>query len=206
MPKQNKSNFGILKNINLLLAKFGFGRIANSLLVKFGFKKLGKAGDEARKAAKFIAGLAAAFIAIYLIESSIPLVAVEAFVAAVVMETLKLLGFEASIIIQEPVVLMVGEKAIAISYLCTGLLEIAVIVAAIGASFGVNIYKRIIGMALAVIATMLFNFFRIVSTILIIFSFELQIAELAHEFLFRIFLFVVIVGIYAVWFKWAIKK
>ena len=184
----------------------GLWKIANSLLAKFGFKKLGNAKDEARKAGKFIAGLAIAFALIYFLESLLPLVAVEAFVATVVMEILKLFGFEASLIIQEPVVLMVGEKAIAISYLCTGLLEIAVIVASIGASFGVNIYKRIIGCVGAVIATMLFNFFRIVSTILIIFSFDLQVAELAHEFLFRIFLFVVIVGIYAAWFKWATKK
>jgi len=100
----------------------------------------------------------------------------------------------------------VNGKTILISWLCTGILEIIVLISAILASFGVEWNKKIIGAIVAIILGAVFNILRIVVTIFIILSQNIQTTELAHDLLFRIILFIYIVGVYVLWFNWAVKE
>jgi len=107
----------------------------------------------------------------------------------------------------EPVIILLEkiELPIAISYLCTGLLETVIISSAIISSFGITLKSRILGVVGALIALVAFNVFRIVASILIIIYFGLNLANFSHDVLFRVFLFFSIAGIYFVWFRWATK-
>lgn len=97
-------------------------------------------------------------------------------------------------------------KTIIISSLCTGALEIIILVSAILASFGVTWRKKIAGVIAAVILGIIFNLLRIDATINIILSQNIQTVELAHDFLFRIILFAYIVAVYVIWFYWAARE
>jgi exosortase/archaeosortase family protein len=97
-------------------------------------------------------------------------------------------------------------KTILISWLCTGVLEIMVLISAILSSFGTNWNKKFAGVVVAIIAGIVFNLLRIVITIGIILTQNLQTVELAHDLLFRAALFIYIVAIYVLWFNWAVKE
>ena len=159
-------------------------------------------------AGKFLLGLAVFFSVISFALWLIPLKAVELFFAAPVLEALKLFGFSGSIdAANEPVRIILDASAIpiAISYLCTGLMEIAIIASAVLASFGISLQKRIVGVAAGILAIIIFNFIRILASVLIILWFGLDIGGFSHDLLFRIFLFIVIAGFYFAWMKWAEK-
>ncbi|MFA5930879.1 MAG: exosortase/archaeosortase family protein [archaeon] len=98
------------------------------------------------------------------------------------------------------------EKVIFISWLCTGILEIIVLASAILASFGVSWKKKLQGILVAIILGVIFNLLRIVITVNIILGQEGQIVEFTHDLLFRVILFVYIVGFYVLWFYWANGK
>ncbi|MFA6269483.1 MAG: exosortase/archaeosortase family protein [archaeon] len=100
----------------------------------------------------------------------------------------------------------VNGKTILISWLCTGVLEIIVLIAAMLASFGVNWEKKIKGIGLAIVAGIIFNILRIAITVNIVLTQNLQTIELAHDLLFRLVLFIYIVGVYVMWFNWAMKS
>jgi len=95
------------------------------------------------------------------------------------------------------------ESEIIISWLCSGILEIIILVSAILASFGVSWRKKAIGVIVAITSGYLFNIIRIIITIIIILSQEQAVFELAHDLLFRATLFIYIVAIYVIWFYWA---
>lgn len=97
-------------------------------------------------------------------------------------------------------------KAIVISWLCTGVLEIIILVSAIIASFGVSWRKKIIGVIAAAILGALFNLLRIWVTINLILTQNTQTVELAHDMLFRFILFIYIFAVYVIWFYWAAKE
>jgi exosortase/archaeosortase family protein len=98
------------------------------------------------------------------------------------------------------------QKTIIISWLCTGITEIIILIGAILASFGVNWRKRVIGAIAAIPAGIIFNLLRIWITINIILSQSIQTVELAHDFLFKIMLFIYVVVFYVIWFYWAERK
>lgn len=98
------------------------------------------------------------------------------------------------------------SKTIVISWLCTGVLEIIVLVSAIIASFGVSWKKKLVGIAAAVILGIIFNLLRIVVTVNLILTQNVQTVELAHDALFRLVLFVYIVAVYVGWFYWAARQ
>lgn len=167
---------------------------------------------EAKIALKFLAGTALVFAALHIVFSLlVPLWLVEAFYANLAVFLAGIFGLHGGIITapgEEPVLIFllgVGMP-VSISYLCTGLLEMLLLVAAVAASFGIEIRKRMLGIAGAVAATMLFNILRITASILLIAYAGLGIAELGHEILFRLFLFVTIAGYYTWWFRWATGK
>ncbi|MFA6065375.1 MAG: exosortase/archaeosortase family protein [archaeon] len=99
-----------------------------------------------------------------------------------------------------------SDKQIIISWLCTGILEIIILISAILASFGVNWNKKLIGIGAAIVAGVVFNLARIWITVNFILTQQGPVVELAHDVLFRIVLFIYIVLVYVLWFTWAAKE
>jgi len=94
-------------------------------------------------------------------------------------------------------------QTIFISWLCSGVLEIIILVSAILASFGISWKKKIIGVFAAIIIGYVFNLIRIWATLNIILTQNAQVFEIAHDTLFRIVLFAYIIVVYVLWFMWA---
>ncbi|MFH1587123.1 MAG: exosortase/archaeosortase family protein [Candidatus Diapherotrites archaeon] len=162
---------------------------------------------EISRSGKFLIGLVAFFVLLNLLFSLIPLEWVEFVFAFLTSLIFSVFGAQNELVYGEPVIILLHNfpLPISISYLCTGLLELSIIVAAVAASFGIKIEKRIAGIIAATATIFAFNLTRIVLSIGIILLFGLEIGELSHEVLFRIFLFLVIAGFYFIWFNWATK-
>jgi exosortase/archaeosortase family protein len=159
---------------------------------------------EGEKALRFVGALAVIFVVLnYLM--SLPLMWVEYAIANIVSFVLLLFGIENAVASGEPALILIHnmELPVGISYLCTGILESALIAAAIAASFGIARGKRIVGIAVALAAVQALNLTRILGTVFLTLNFSSGVAEIGHEVLFRIFLFAAIAGIYALWFFWA---
>lgn len=101
---------------------------------------------------------------------------------------------------------LVSGKTILIAWLCTGLLEIIILISAIIASFGIKNREKLIGIVLAIIVGAVFNLFRIVFTIQIALTQNIGVIEFAHDILFKLVLFVYITVFYVAWFYWAKNK
>lgn len=142
---------------------------------------------------------------------STALVPVEKFefeTAKATMAVLGIFGMHGDIYYQEPVLIVLSQGTkIEISALCTGLMELIVIISAILASHGISWKKRAIGVLSAIIIAPIFNLLRIIITILLILnSNSIELIDLTHGILFRITLFLIIMGIYTIWFLWAIGQ
>lgn len=163
---------------------------------------------DAVKAGKFILFTAVVFAVLSILFSFIPIEIFENFFAYLSLFFLNILGIGGKIVQGEPVLILLHnyDFPIAITYLCTGLLEMLILASVIIASFGVGAKEKILGIIAALVAIVIFNTFRIVATVLMILNLDLQTAELSHNILFRIFLFLVIAGFYFVWFMWAVKR
>ncbi len=160
--------------------------------------------EEARKTGRFIA----LFVLIYLILSvAFTAVIPEALLQNFLADTTASF-FNGTVSTEEnPIVTLSSGVRIEISPLCTGLTELFIIVAAIIASIGISLRKRLTGAAFAAIAVFLLNVFRIFATIAIILgSDSIAVVELAHNVLFRVFLFISIAAIYIAWFYWAVRS
>ncbi|MDD4251275.1 MAG: exosortase/archaeosortase family protein [Candidatus ainarchaeum sp.] len=94
----------------------------------------------------------------------------------------------------------INEKQIIISWLCTGILEIIILISTILATLGIAWKQKIIGIIAGIFSGLVFNFIRIWITINIILTQETSIIEFSHDFLFRAILFVYIIGFYVTWF------
>jgi len=164
-----------------------------------------KKEEELLKTGKFLVGIATLFLLFSFLLSLVQLEWFEFFYAFFTLEFLKLIGFSGTIEFTEPVLIYAEAFSVPLgfSYLCTGLLELALVWAATLASFGIKLKKRILGMVFGTIILVAFNFFRIVASILIIFWFGLDAGNFSHDLLFRLFLFVTIAGFYYLWFKWS---
>lgn len=99
-----------------------------------------------------------------------------------------------------------SQKLIIISWLCTGVLEVIILISTMIVTFGVRAKEKIIGIIIALILGHFFNLLRILITIQIIITQNAAAFELAHDLLFRATLFLYIVIVYALWFGWGIKK
>jgi len=100
----------------------------------------------------------------------------------------------------------VNGKTIFMAWLCTGVLEIIILISAILSSFGINSKEKLIGIVLAIIIGVIFNILRIILTIHIVLTQNLQIVEFAHDILFKVILFGYITVFYVIWFYWVAKK
>ncbi|HLC92719.1 MAG TPA: exosortase/archaeosortase family protein [archaeon] len=160
---------------------------------------------DALAAGKFMLGILALFLLFSFLVSLLPLESVEMVYAAGTLAALGIFGLDGEVVAQEPALLLLDAFAlpIGISYLCTGLLELTIIWAAMGASFGVDLRKRAIGIIAGTVALVAFNFARIIGSILIIHWFGLDAGNFGHDVLFRVFLFITIAGYYYCWFRWA---
>ncbi|MBN1941050.1 MAG: archaeosortase/exosortase family protein [Candidatus Diapherotrites archaeon] len=152
------------------------------------------------------------FIVIYLVLTSvfslIPGVAVQKFVADTELGALGIFGLSGNTSIEETAVINLDAGiGIQISELCTGFQELFILVAAILASNGIVWRRRIIGAIIGAAIVLAFNYIRITATVLIILATaDIVLVELAHNILFRVFLFLTIAASYIVWFYWAVQK
>lgn len=160
--------------------------------------------EEARKTGRFVA----LFVLVYLVISIgfyavIPEPSLQQGIAGITSAM-----FSGEVFLEEnPVVSLPSGIMIEISPLCTGMLELFIIVAAILASVGISLKKRAAGAALAAVIVFALNLFRIsFTTMLILGTGSMEVIELAHNVMFRIFLFISISAIYIAWFYWAVKS
>jgi len=93
------------------------------------------------------------------------------------------------------------DYPIYIGFLCTGVLEFALLASAILASSNVSWKKRGIGAALAVLVVIVFNLIRISFTVYLITVLNLPWATFFHSFLFRLFLVIIVLGFYWFWLR-----
>lgn len=184
-----------------------FEKIFEKVSEKFFGKKIKKEkiAIESLKSIKFLTVFLAVFILLNAVIYFVPMETFEKPVAETLLAYLQFEGYSGKILEQTPVMIELdnGTK-IQISYLCTGLLEMIVLISAIIASLGISWKKRVIGLIAGVGLTQAFNLMRIIiTTDLIMKTDSIEIIEFVHNFLFRLTLFIVIVGIYAAWFYWA---
>ena len=132
---------------------------------------------------------------------------IEGFTAQSSQKILSAMGQKASLeLAGEFPILGIAGKEIAISELCTGWLETAVLISAVLASIGIAWRKRIYGAIGALAFGFAFNQLRIVVSTMQLLSTDLQTAELTHDIFFRLSLLVVIAGFYYWWFKRSAKN
>lgn len=159
-------------------------------------------------AGKFMLSIAALFLFFSFLFSLLPLEWFEGFYAYGTQLILGIFGFYGYVVMQEPALLYLEafRVPIGISYLCTGLLELSIVWAAVISSFGVGMRKRAMGVAAGTLTLVAFNFLRIIASILVIYYFGLDAGNFSHDLLFRLFLFLTIALFYYMWLKWATSK
>ncbi len=157
--------------------------------------------DEIRKTGRFVAFFMLAYLFISVaFYAAIPEQNTQQFIAGI---TASVFNGELSQA-ENPLVTMANGTVIEISPLCTGMTELFIVISAILASIGISKRKRLMGAAAAAVIVFGLNIFRIFVTLsLILNNTDLGTIELAHNILFRIFLFISIAAIYIAWFYWA---
>lgn len=162
---------------------------------------------EAWKSLKFLALWAFLFILIYYgAVFAFGWNSIEGITAASSQKILAAIGQKASLGLSDGIPsLFIQGKEIAISELCTGWLETAVLASAILASLGIAWRKRVCGAIGALVFGFAFNQLRIVVSTMQLLSTDLQTAELTHDIFFRLSLLAVIAGFYYAWFKRATR-
>jgi len=93
------------------------------------------------------------------------------------------------------------DYPIFINFLCTGILEFALLASAILASTSVSWKKRVIGVSLSIPLVIIFNIIRISFTVYLITALNLSWANFFHGFLFRLFLVIIVIGFYWLWLR-----
>ncbi len=93
------------------------------------------------------------------------------------------------------------DYPIAIVFLCTGILEFSLIFSAIVSTIGVSLRNKVKWVLLSSLVVIVFNLLRITFTIFIINSYNLDLANFFHGFLFRTFLVLIVIGIYYFYLK-----
>ncbi|MBN2127068.1 MAG: exosortase/archaeosortase family protein [Candidatus Diapherotrites archaeon] len=164
--------------------------------------------SEQKKGLKFIGFFLIWFLVLNLLFLFIPLQWIEFVPAFFAWIVFTLIGFQGIIVLQNPVLIEFTnfDYVVSITYLCSGLLESIVLVSCILASIGISRKKRILGAIAGVIVLGIGNIARIVLSVLILKIAGEFYADLFHEILFKIFLFIGIAGIYLIWFLWATEN
>jgi len=165
--------------------------------------------EDAVKTGRFLLYFMIAYIALSVaIRSIFSIPGIELWTANNVLAGLQLFGQQGIVSLAETALIELDSGiVIEISELCTGLMETLVIVAAILASVGIGWRKRLLGAAIAAVATIALNHVRIIVTsLLILGSADLLLIEFTHNVLFRLFLFISIAVLYIAWFYWAVSS
>lgn len=180
-----------LGKLNAVLERIVRKRISNE-----------RAAVEVIKSIKFLSVFLIVFLLLQAIIYFVPMQVIEKPIAEGVLFYLQAKGYEGQVLLGEPVLIELANGVeIQISYLCTGLLEMIVLVSAVIASLGISWRKRVAGILAGVVLTQVFNFLRIFITVdFILSSNAVETIEFIHNILFRLALLAIIVGIYAVWF------
>lgn len=98
-----------------------------------------------------------------------------------------------------------NKMDVEINELCTGITEMAVIFAAIMASYDVNIKKRTYGVLFGFLMILLVNPIRISATIIAFQKNEI-VGAIMHDLLFRLSLIIIVLVYYMVWYNVSVKK
>jgi exosortase/archaeosortase family protein len=158
---------------------------------------------EAIKGARFFLLVVLIYSALFFATFFLPIEFFELMVAKLV---LLFSGLKGEIVFQEPVLIHFESFTVGINFLCTGLMELFILIAAILATPETKLRKKVVGLTAAFIATLFFNVLRITATIHAIESGQLSTATFTHDILFRLSLLVVIAGVYGTWFWWVKVK
>ena len=162
--------------------------------------------EEKKKALKFLASFAVIFLLLYG-TSFLYLDLIEIGLARVLLLLLSFFGQSGWIAsFTDPVIVSLSSLQFQLSFLCTGLTEFFVLTAAILSSYGLEGRKKMWGLIGAFDVVVVFNLVRILVTINLLENASLEVADLAHDLLFRISLFLAIAGFYALWFYWATRE
>ncbi|QQR93105.1 MAG: exosortase/archaeosortase family protein [Candidatus Iainarchaeum archaeon] len=100
-----------------------------------------------------------------------------------------------------PIQFFAGEKLIEISALCSGLMEIILLVAAITATRDASVRKKVIGIVVGVGILFAWNLVRMLISIQQLLHTSLEFAEFTHGVLFRVMLVVGFALIYVAWLR-----
>lgn len=100
---------------------------------------------------------------------------------------------------QLPNQFFVNEKLVEISPLCSGLVEMVLLIGAIVATRGASMRKKIMGIGIGIFILYLFNLIRIVVSVLQLRYTSLAFATLTHDILFRVILILGFALVYAGW-------
>ncbi len=98
-----------------------------------------------------------------------------------------------------------GGKA-RIVELCTGSLELALLLGAILATEDRTWRQRILGIVFALVSLYIINIVRVGITLASAVWYGWNFAELIHTALFKLFLVFAILGLYAIWYLWLSNK
>ena len=164
--------------------------------------------ENARRSARFIAIVIVGTLAIpFLWNQLFGIRLLERATAQVASAGLNALGVSGRIVsVVEPVQFIVQGKTIEFGELCTGLLEFSIIASAIAATKEIPRKKRMVGVFGALVGVFAFNQLRVVASAMQLLNTNVEIADLTHNVLFRVFLFIVIAGMYWAWLGWGLKE
>ena len=203
------------------MAKFKFEKILSKLKTYFEKENKSIRSNEKKQLIYFLAGFVLFYLIISIVLGLVPQSIYKQLTGNVVEGVLNLEGIKTISLgflecnefswLSEGVVgtcyaFNVTDKTIFIAWLCTGILEIIILISAIAASFGIKHKEKLIGIILAIIVGVIFNILRIIITIHIVLTQNLQIVEFAHDILFKLILFIYITVFYVIWFYWAMRK
>ena len=116
---------------------------------------------------------------------------------------LNLLGIPSS---AEGSMIMFNGQNAKIVWLCTGGLELALLLGAVVATEDRTWKQRLLGALFATVSVYIINIVRVGITLASAIWFGWNFADLIHTVLFKFFLVFAILGIYAIWYLWLSKK
>ncbi len=116
---------------------------------------------------------------------------------------LNLLGISSSA--EGSMILFNGQNA-KIVWLCTGSLELALLLGAVIATEDRTWKQRLVGIAFSTMILYIINIVRVGITLASAVWFGWNFADLVHTVLFKFFLVFAILGLYAIWYLWLSKK
>ncbi len=116
---------------------------------------------------------------------------------------LNLLGISSS---AEGSMIMFNEHSAKIVWLCTGSLELALLLGAVIATEDRTWKQRVLGIVFSTVMLYIINIVRVGVTLASAVWYGWNFADLIHTVLFKFFLVFAILGVYAIWYLWLSKR